>query len=68
MSKATVNQAIVDGTRRLIAETARHEFGGLHWLKVLLVAESNMLDICAAMKKYVPGPGQHNISYTRQIT
>jgi hypothetical protein len=34
MSKASSIEARVYGVRRLIAETASHEFGGLHGLKV----------------------------------
>lgn len=55
MSKASSNEARAYGLRRLIAETASHEFGGLHGLKVRAGSRKYHTGQWWAITKDVPG-------------
>jgi hypothetical protein len=55
MREAGLNEARAYGFRRLIAETANHEFGGLHGLKIRSGSRKYHSGQWRAMTKDVPG-------------
>jgi hypothetical protein len=64
MSKATLNEAQTRNFGGLIAETASHEFGGLHGLKVLTGSRKYHAGAEAAITKNVNYYRRKNISFT----